>query len=150
MSDKKTVHRVLSDLVTASLNTLKNSLHDLEISAANETKSTAGDKYETALAMLQAEQVIVSNQIQQTKEQLILIKTLDSHLNTSNVVIGSLIETESSYFYISTAVGKFMVLKNKPVFAISELSPLGKILKGCKQHDTIILNNFNHHIIEVL
>lgn len=150
MSDKKRVHRVLSDLVTDRLQTLQHNLSELKISAANETKSTAGDKYETALAMLQAEQVIVSNQIQQTKEQLTLIKTLDSHLKNSNIVTGSLVETETSYFYISTAVGKFTVLKNKPVFAISELSPLGKILKGCKQHDTIILNNFTHQIIELL
>jgi transcription elongation GreA/GreB family factor len=149
LSEKKTVHSVLSELVTARLDTLQYNLNDLKTSAANETKSTAGDKYETALAMLQAEQVIVSNQIQQTMEQLTLVKTLDYHLINESVVTGSLVETETSYFYLSTAVGKLMVLNSKPVFAISELSPLGKILKGCKQNDTIILNNFKHRIIEL-
>jgi hypothetical protein len=43
---------------------LQQVLADLKESGANETKSTAGDKHETALAMLQIEQANTRGQLQ--------------------------------------------------------------------------------------
>jgi hypothetical protein len=52
-------------------------LNELNDSAKNETKSTAGDKHETALAMLQIEQENTRNKLKEIKEQKLQLDRID-------------------------------------------------------------------------
>ena len=56
MSFKENVYSAFAQLLNEKINNVQQILQELHRSAANETKSTAGDKHETALAMLQIEQ----------------------------------------------------------------------------------------------
>ena len=55
MLSKKIVHERFLSLIEESISRIQKVLDELKDSGANETKSTAGDKHETALAMIQIE-----------------------------------------------------------------------------------------------
>jgi len=56
MTLKQKAHQHYLQMVNDKISLLRQDLAGLRESGANETKSTAGDKHETALAMLQIEQ----------------------------------------------------------------------------------------------
>lgn len=123
-------------------------MQDLRASAANETKSTAGDKHETALAMLQTEQRNVSMQLSEVLQQLSVVKSLDLSFQ-KNINTGSLVRCGDDYFFISTGAGKITV-EGKNIYALSSLSPLGKKLYGLAVNDIAELNNKKYQIDEVI
>ncbi|HRD58863.1 MAG TPA: hypothetical protein PK504_12485, partial [Ferruginibacter sp.] len=72
MLNKQKVYSHFANLLSQKMNELQNVLVELKETSSNETKSTAGDKHETALAMLQIEQANKRNQL----EQLMLQKNV--------------------------------------------------------------------------
>ena len=124
---------------------LQKVLNDLKESGANETKSTAGDKHETALAMLQIEQANTRGQIQEVLLQKAALEKIDSTVSAQMIVNGSLIKTNRGYFFMSTALGKAMV-ENITVMALSPQSPLGQKLMGLKAGDTAAINDIDYVI----
>ncbi len=112
---------------------------DLKESAANETKSTAGDKHETALAMLQIEQANIGGQLQDALNlQLGLVK-INPAIMASMVVPGSLLKTIRGHLFVSVALGKAMI-DGLQVMALSPQSPLGKQLMGLQTGDSATIN----------
>ena len=124
---------------------LQKILNDLKESGANETKSTAGDKHETALAMLQIEQANTRGQMQEVLLQKAALEKIDSTVSAQMIVNGSLIKTNRGYFFMSTALGKAMV-ENITVMALSPQSPLGQKLMGLKAGDTAAINDIDYVI----
>ena len=115
-------------------------LADLKESGANETKSTAGDKHETALAMLQIEQANVRAQLKDALEQMAILEKINPLLKPEIIVPGSLVKTNRGYLFISIALGK-AVVETIPVIALSPQSPLGKKLMGLQAGSTAEINN---------
>lgn len=113
--------------------------------ANDDTKSSAGDKYETNREMMQAEK---DKAMQQLSEALKLRKVLDGiniKNNSDAIGLGSLVQTNIGLFYIAVAIGEFEIDKTK-VFGISPVSPIGNALKGYKKGDII---NFNGREVSV-
>jgi len=133
--------RVLDEKIVA----LQQVLNDLKESGTNETKSTAGDKHETALAMLQIEQANKRAQLKEVVDQKILFEKIDPLINTVAVVNGSLIKTNKGYLFLSVAVGKAIIDGNE-VIALSRQSPLGAKLMGLKINDVAEVNNVSYLI----
>ncbi len=124
---------------------LQQVLDDLKESGANETKSTAGDKHETALAMLQIEQANTRGQLQELLLQKSALEKLDPTLVAPMIVNGSLIKTSRGYLYMSVALGK-AVLEDITVIALSPQSPLGQKLLGLKSGETASVNSIEYFI----
>ncbi len=124
---------------------LQKVLDDLKESGANETKSTAGDKHETALAMLQIEQANKRAQLQEVLAQKAALEKIDPTLSASMIVNGSLIKTNRGYLFMSTALGKASV-NNIAIIALSPQSPLGQKLMGLKTGGTALINGMEYHI----
>lgn len=120
-------------------------LADLKESGANETKSTAGDKHETALAMLQIEQANKREQLNHVVAQKILVEKINPTIIAAAVVMGSLIKTDQGYLFMSVALGK-AVVEGISFIALSPQSPLGQQLMGLNEKDTAIINNKSYHI----
>lgn len=128
---------------------LRQQLNDLKESTANETKSTAGDKYETARAMLQIEQDIVRRQLQEFMEQQSVVSSIDPQSSSMSIIMGSFVKTNKDWFFISTALGKASI-ENENVTALSPQSPLGKILMGKTVGSTVLINSISYSIDEIL
>lgn len=119
---------------------LQQVLSDLKESGTNETKSTAGDKHETALAMLQIEQAQKREQLNIAVEQKAAVESINPSVASTAIVNGSLVKTDKCYFFISVALGKAIV-DGITIIALSSQSPLGKQLMGLKANDTATINN---------
>ena len=125
---------------------LQQVLADLKESGANETKSTAGDKHETALAMLQIEQANTREQLEKMVQQKVAMEKINPTVSAIIIVNGSLIKTNRGYFFMSIAAGK-AVIEGTTVMALSPQSPLGMKLMGLKAGGTADVNN-HHYIVE--
>ena len=145
MTLKQKVHQHYLQMVNDKISLLRQILADLKESGANETKSTAGDKHETALAMLQIEQANKREQLQQLIAQKIVVEKINPTIVAPIVVSGSLIKTDKGYLFISVALGKAFV-EGITFTALSPQSPLGKQLMGLKIKDSAIINNRSYYI----
>ncbi len=134
--------------VSTKVAMLQQTLADLKESGSNETKSTAGDKHETALAMLQIEQANKRIQLQDALEQKAVLENIATVTNTTKIVHGSLVKTNKGYFFMSVALGKTLV-DDIPVVAISPQSPLGAKLMGSYVQGEVEING-NVYLVEMI
>lgn len=139
MSLKQNILEACAQLLDQKIDALNHSLQQVTESADNETKSTAGDKYETARAMMQMEQEKLGRQLKEISEQRSQLQKIDISLTHLTVAKGSLVLTDKGYLFISVGIGKVHA-DGETVIAISPLSPLGKKLIGLKPDDRIELN----------
>ena len=145
MSFKHQVYERYLQLINEKFNALQVILNELNDSAKNETKSTAGDKHETALAMLQIEQENTRNKLKEITEQKLQLDRIDINLKSEKIIKGSLIKTNHGYLFLSIALGKITV-EHQQIIALSPQSPLGLKLVGAKINDEIKLNNLKYVI----
>ena len=145
MTLKQKIYNHYLQVLNKKIDSLQQVLNDLKESGANETKSTAGDKHETALAMLQIEQANTRQQLKEVLDQKMLFEKIDPSLSPVAIVNGSLIKTNRGYLFLSVAAGKAIVDGN-PVIALSPQSPLGLKLIGLKLNDVAEINNTSYLI----
>jgi len=135
-------------MLETKINGLQQQLNDLKESTANETKSTAGDKYETARAMLQIEQDNTRRQLQEALEQQSIFTAIDISINSNEIIRGSLVKTNKGYLFISVALGKIIV-DGITIIALSPQSPLGKQLMSLRVNDITTINNIAYTIDDI-
>ena len=133
------------DLINEKIKTMQNELKDLSDGARNDSKSSAGDKHETAQSMMQLEQEKINRQLQEVMEQRDVVEKIDITINSSHIIIGSLIKTNSMYLFLSVALGR-IIIDNNPIVFLSPQSPLGKKLMGLKINDSIDMNGVVYKI----
>ncbi len=148
MTFKEKVHTHFMQVINKKIEHLQQTLADLKESGSNETKSTAGDKHETALAMLQIEQANTRAQLKEIQEQKAVLEKINPLLTPAAVVNGSLIKTNKGYLFLSVALGKALV-DGIIVTALSAHSPLGMQLLH-KQTTQAVTVNGNQYIVEAL
>ena len=109
MSIKKQAYEILLLALQHKIAAIENDLLAIKESISNETKSTAGDKYETARAMLHIEQENVMKQLANAQNQKHELTAVDTSQVASVVRHGSLVTTNYGIFFIATAMGKIVV-----------------------------------------
>ncbi len=148
MTFKQKTYHQFQQLLAEKITNLQQQLDELKESTAIETKSTAGDKYETARAMLQIEQDNIRHQLQEALEQQTRFSSIDRKETNQEVVQGCLVKTNRGWLLLSVALGK-TIIEGIPVIALSPQSPLGKQLMGRKPGDKTTTNGFNYIIEEI-
>jgi hypothetical protein len=139
MTLKQKVHQHYLQMVNDNIGLLQQDLADLKESGIHETKRTAGDKHETALAMLQIEQANKRMPLEKVIAQKIAVEKINPTIVAPIVVRGSLVKTDKGYLFMSVALGKALV-EGIMITALSPQSPLGKQLMGLKSGDTAVFS----------
>jgi transcription elongation GreA/GreB family factor len=121
----------------------------LQISANEETKSSAGDKYETGRAMAQLEIEKLGAQLADATAQLTVLKTISPNQASSIVQLGSLVETNYGNFYLAGSIGE-VKLEGAKYLVISAKSPIGQKLTGLTVGQAFILNGRNFELLKLL
>lgn len=147
-SIKQTLYNLCLAHISATIKNAEELIADAREAAANETKSSAGDKYETAREMMQQEIDLNTARLNAAKAQEQVLKQIDTERINDVVAPGSVVQTDSGYFYIAVGAGQLMVDGVK-YYAISMDSSLGAQLKGKRAGDTYALNGKNFTIISV-
>ena len=119
----------VNKLLDERIETAKRSVRFARESRDSDTKSSAGDKYETGREMAQQE-------LNKYQAQLAKISGLKNDLNRINpedrhdkVGFGSLVLTSCGNYFLSVPMGKISV-QQKDIYSISMVSPIGQLLKG--------------------
>jgi transcription elongation GreA/GreB family factor len=100
-----------------------------QASRNEDTKSSAGDKFETGREMMQME--INKNELQRSKA-LVLKQELGRvqwQKENQRVEFGSLVRTAQETYFMAIGLGKVQV-DGEWIFAISMASPIGAALQG--------------------
>ncbi len=142
---KRKVYDHYLQVINDKIRALQDVLDDLKESGTHETKSTAGDKHETALAMLQIEQSNTRGQLNTLLDQKASLSKINPALKTLKVVLGSLIKTNRGYLFLSIALGKALIDTIK-ITALSPQSPVGVKLMGRSKGDKVSVNNMTYLI----
>lgn len=148
MTFKERVYLEVSTTLNQKILALRQTLADLKESASNETKSTAGDKHETALAMLQIEQKNVGSQLENVLVQQQQLTKLIPGITPAQIVAGVVVVTNRGYLFLSIGLGKIIV-DGVPVFVLSPKSPLGNKLIGLKVDDTASIQGMEYRIVKI-
>ena len=146
MDFKQKIYDHYLKLIEDKILLLRNTLIDLKESGSNETKSTVGDKYETALAMLHIEEEKTRLHLRDALKQKVLFAKIDPSVPASKITIGSLVKTNKGYLFLSLALGR-IVVNGITVMSLSPESPLGAKLMGLKINEVAEINGL-HYIIE--
>ncbi len=131
---KIALHQACLDRLAQDLDRLQKAIDAVQEDANNETKSSAGDKYETSRAMLQMEKDKYSLQHEQFQQLYQQLEILDPNQASPLVTIGSLVNCGNDWYYLAVSLGK-MQAEGKTVFVLSPESPLGEVLMKKKQGD---------------
>ncbi len=134
-------------IVEQRIENTQTALTEAQDAANNETKSSAGDKHETARAMAQLETEKLNNQLSET---LKLKQTLEK-INTkkrATIGLGSVVYTNNGNFYISVSLGR-IGFDGENYFAISSVSPIGKLLLTKKEKDSFSFNGKSYTVLTV-
>ncbi len=126
-------------LVQEKIEILQKMISDLAIDAQNDAKGSAGDKHETALSMMHLEQEKLSQKLKEVLEQKAILDKIDASQKHIQIGLGSLIQTQEFYYFISTALPK-LEIENTTILALSPASPLGKEFMGKKVNDLLFFN----------
>jgi len=109
----------------------------------SETKSSAGDKHETGRAMLQLEMEKASQQLAVVDEMKVVLSKI-AGIKTSEIIkLGSLVITDHANYYLAISAGQIKI-SNNMFYAVSPISPIGKLLLGKTVGDKF---NFNQEIV---
>ena len=146
--EKQAVYQAFRETIQQRLNLIRSNLDDLKETGRNETKSTEGDKHETALAMIQLEQEKMRGQLREVQQQMVDLEKIDPVKTATVIARGSIVTTDRGIFWISLALGKISIA-GEMVLALSSQAPLGAGLIGCKAGDNITVNNTTYNIISV-
>lgn len=149
MNFKESIHQVLRKQLTFRIDEIQNMLDDLLLSGSRDAKSSAGDKHETGVAMAQLEQEKLRYQIHEFQKMQEIIQKINPSKTNRKINIGSLVQTDKGWFYISVGLGS-LSFEEQVIFAINPEAPFGKALIAKEKGDSIHFNGVESEIIQVL
>ena len=114
--------------------------------ASEDTKSSAGDKHETAVSMAQLEQEKLTHQINQLLVLQQQFQRIQTDTNHTKVQLGSLLLTDKGYFYVSIGLGK-VEQGGKSFFALGMDAPLVRLLVGKQVGESVLFNGSTTEIL---
>lgn len=145
---KQQLYQLCAEQIQHKITEAENAIADARKSSGNETKSSAGDKYETSRAMLQQEIDLNSRQLLEARKQQTQLQQISPDSEHSVAQAGSLVETDQQNFYLAVGAGAFFI-DQKQYYTISLASPIGLQIKGKSAGESFKLNGKEFKILQV-
>ena len=146
---KEEIHQKIIALLESQIQQAKLDLSLAKESRDSDTKSSAGDKYETGREMMQREMDKLSASVDIYQQQLIKINNINPGKSTNFITQGSLIVTNFETYYMAIGMGQ-MQIASETLYVISPESPLGALLMGKRVGDTVELRGRQINIKQLL
>lgn len=145
---KSRLYLYCMDFIMQRIATAETALQQSQEASNDDTKSSAGDKFETTREMMQQDIARTKNLLFDGKQNLQLLTSLENAPHSDTVRNGSLVYTSNGLFYITISAGQIK-LDDQQVFAISAVSPIGQLLIGKKAGDSFSFNK-NEYLIKTV
>ncbi|WP_373058043.1 transcription elongation factor [Zunongwangia sp. H14] len=145
---KQQLYSSCEQYVEQRMQRILTAMEDLENDLENETKSSAGDKYETGREMINLEWNKLSNQLQQFKMLKETLKSAKRRNASDEIQLGSLIKTNMANYFITIPAGQIQV-EGETYFSIGAGSPIAQLLLNKRAGEDFSFNGKTNHIISV-
>lgn len=150
MSALKTqLYQLCLTFIQNRIENIEYSMQQARQASNDDTKSSAGDKYETTREMMQQEMDRNSKLLYEAGQQKIALQQIENVDDAKEVKNGSLVLTSSGNFYISISAGELKV-DGQTFFAVSQAAPIGKLFIGKKVGVELTFNGKIYLIREIL
>lgn len=146
MSDIKTrLHHLCIEYADERIATATEAIKAARDSSTEDTKSSAGDKYETGRAMMQQDIDRQTLQLGEAQKLKTFLERMQPEHSGETVQNGSLAFTDQGIFYIAISLGQ-VDLDGKKYFVISSASPIGEKLMKQKAGAKFSFNGKDYKI----
>lgn len=142
------------ELKRGALRKISESLRDLSVqfsalqdASSVETKSSAGDKYETGRESIRQSRALLERQLQTTRQWEANIQKIPVE-PVPDVREGALVLLDMGWIWVSVSFGK-LVVQGSEIQGVSVVSPLVMALKNRKKGDTASFRGKNIEILEI-
>jgi hypothetical protein len=149
MTFKQKIHQYYTQQVQDKIDVFLDMISALTEDSKNDAKGSAGDKHETALSMMHLEQEKLNYKLMEVLEQKAILDKIDASLTHTNIGLGSLVQANGIYLYLSLALPK-ITIDQVNIIALSPQSPLGEKLMGNKVGFEFEINATKYHIDSIL
>jgi hypothetical protein len=137
---KSEVYQLCLSLVQKRIETAETALAQAQEASNDDTKSSAGDKFETTREMMQQDIFRNKSLLADAKQNLHQLESINDVPVLDTVRNGTLVYTNNGIFYISISAGQ-LVANGQTVYAISAASPVGQLFIGKKVKADFTFNN---------
>lgn len=127
--NKKELTEYMKGLLDARMQVAWEAMEAAQDSANDQSKSSAGDKYETARSMGQLDRNMHARQYEQVRQERVILERIGESEAMARGAIGALLDTTAGWFFISVSLGA-VKFEEQTVLAISSSSPVGLSLLG--------------------
>lgn len=145
---KHALHQYITALLLERIQTSSKALEDIIEARDNESKSSAGDKYETGRAMMQISQQQQEVQLHSARTLLQQLQNLKNEKQTTRANIASLVYTNQGIFYLSIALGE-VHFQDQSYLIVSMASPIAQLFKDKKVGDAMSFRGKEYQIQEI-
>jgi transcription elongation GreA/GreB family factor len=145
---KEKIRSLIESSLNFKIDDLAKAIVQAQKSANDETKSSAGDKYETGRAMAHNTIHMYQNQMTQFMSDKHIFDSINFDLKSDKIVNGSLVTTNIGMLFLSISIGKQMV-DSTAIQTLSLNSPLGKELYLKQKGDSVMLNGKKITILDL-
>lgn len=149
MLNKSDIIQQCRAMVEERINVAQNAVNNAQYSANEESRSTAGDKYDTARSMSQLNKDMYAKQLQEALNLKKALNLINPKKNFDSVELGALVYLQNEVcYFVSVSLGAVHV-KDHEVFMISPMTPLAQAMLGKRGGDTYIFNKKSYQIKSV-
>ena len=146
MTVKPALHALCHVFIEQRIAAARTAMRAAQESSSSETKSSAGDKYETGREMANAERDRNAAHMQQAQQLQAELVRINPEMVCDRVRPGALVSTSMGCFYISISAGK---LEGHDVFAVSAAAPVAVALKGLRAGQEAMFNGKTVRVLAV-
>ena len=147
-SFKEKLHEQCLKLCNERIVLAESEMDALSSALREETKSSAGDKYETSRSMINLEKEKIQENLLALIKMSQAISQIDPKKSPKNVKLGSLVSTKAGTYFVSTSLGKIEIGK-KTIFAISSVSPIAQAMLGSALGESFEFNGQKDSIVNL-
>ena len=143
---KPALHALCHAFIEQRIAAARTAMRAAQESSSSETKSSAGDKYETGREMANAERDRNAAHMQQAQQLQAELARISPDLPCDTVRPGALVSTSLGRFYISISAGQ---LPGLDVFAVSPAAPVAVALKGLRAGEEAAFNDKTVRVLAI-
>jgi len=133
--------------IAKNISSAEQLLQNIIESKLSDTKSSAGDKFETSRERLQAEEDRINAVLMNSKKLEVQLKRLNKS-PCNKVEAGAIVITDKANYFIAIGLGKISI-DNKNYYTMSPDAPLSKVMWNKKIGESFALNNTSQKIMEI-
>ncbi|MET7028681.1 3-oxoacyl-ACP synthase [Sediminicola luteus] len=146
---KQQLYDHCQDYIHNRLGRIQKNIQEIQEALGSETKSSAGDKHETGRAMIQLEREKLGVQLSEIQKVQELFRRVPLSGQSTTVSLGSLVTTNTNSYYLAISAGEVRI-DEKVYYAIAPNTPIGKLLLGKTENETIEFNGKEIRITAIL